>query len=103
MCYGVNETWGVRIHMQGFIYKGVVKKQARVQITRTSQARQRIFLGLAWVYDRQTISRGLDMRGNPNNTSNSPGEVQTQFETAGKGLIQDTQAEDEEPDTTQND
>ncbi len=38
------------------------------------------------------------MRGNPNNTSNSPGEVQTQSETAGKGLIQDIQAEDQEQD-----
>ncbi len=38
------------------------------------------------------------MRGNPNNTSNSPGEVQTQSETSVKGLIQDTLAEDQEPD-----
>ncbi len=66
--------------------------------TGTSQVRQIIFLGLAWVYDRRTKPRGLDMRGNPNNTSNSPGEVQTQSETAGKGLIQDIQAEDQEQD-----
>ncbi len=59
-----------------------------------------------WVYDLRTISRGLDMRGNPNNTlNNSSGEVETHSETAGKGLIQDTQAEDQEPDNkaTRND
>ncbi len=46
------------------------------------------------------------MRGNPNNTlNNSSGEVETHSETAGKGLIQDTQAEDQEPDNkaTRND
>ncbi len=87
--------------MQGFIPRHGHKK-ARVKQWQTdiTQARQRIFLGLAWVYNRRTISRGLDMRGNPNNTSNSPGEVQTQFETAGKGLIQDTQAEDQEQGNT---
>ncbi len=31
ICYGANEMCDVRIHMQGFIYKGEVKKQARVR------------------------------------------------------------------------
>ncbi len=31
ICYGANEKWDVRIHMQGFIYKGEVKKQAMIR------------------------------------------------------------------------
>ncbi len=36
--------------------------------------------------------------GYSNNMSNSPGKVQTESETSGKGLIQDTQADDQETD-----
>ncbi len=45
------------------------------------------------------------MMGYPNNTRNSSGEVQTHSETSGKGLIQDTQADDQKPDNkaTRND
>jgi len=40
-------------------------KKARVKQWQTgiTQARQRVILGLAWVYNRRTISGGLDMRG----------------------------------------
>ncbi len=50
------------------------KTQARSkhQQTGITQARQRVILGQAWVFDRRTISRGLEERGSQNNMSNNP-------------------------------
>ncbi len=62
------------------------------QQTGITQARQKVILGQAWVFERRTISReGLRKRLS-NNMSNSPNEVQTDSERQGKWLIQDTQA-----------
>ncbi len=68
-CYGANKTWDVQIHSQA-LFKGVVIKQARfIQWpTGTTQARQRVILGQAWVDDRRTISNRARQRVNPGNT-----------------------------------
>ncbi len=66
MCYGANEMWDMRIHMQGFILKhGQNTGRVGQWQTGITQTRQRVILGQAWVDDRRTISKGLDRRGNP--------------------------------------
>ncbi len=49
------------------LFKGEVTKQARFMQwqTGTSQARQRLILGQAWVDDRRTISNRARQRDNP--------------------------------------
>ncbi len=83
MCYGANKTWDVQIHLQA-LFKGVVTKQARfIQWqTGTTQARQRVILGQAWVDDRWTISNRGRQRVNPGNT----GRYQTRENRQGKTI-----------------
>ncbi len=60
ICYGADETWDMRIHMQAFIMRhGQNTGRVGQWQTGITQTRQRVILGQAWVDDRRTISRGL--------------------------------------------
>ncbi len=74
--------------MQGFYSETWSKTQtgSKHQQTGITQARQRVFLGQAWVFDQQTMSRGLDKRGNPNNTSKVQARCKHNPKQQGKGL-----------------
>ncbi len=60
-CYGANETWGMRIHMQGFILRhGQNTGRVGQWQTDITQTRQRVVLRQAWVDDRRI--EGLNSR-----------------------------------------
>ncbi len=89
----MTEAGGEWIHLQGFI-KRHGHKQALVNTQQTDidEARQRVFLGQAWVFDRRTVSNRARQREIIQVHSNNPGRGKHNPKQQGKGLNQDTQA-----------
>ncbi len=63
-----------------------VTGRMRREILWIKQARKRVFLGKAWVFDQWTISRGLDKRGKLNNATKVQARCKHSPKQQGKGL-----------------
>ncbi len=64
LCNGADKTRGVQIHMQAFIFRhGQKHRQGQQLANRYIEGKADEYSGV--VFDRRTVSRGLDKRGNP--------------------------------------
>ncbi len=80
----------MRNHLQGFIHRhGQKRAWVYTQQTDIDEARQRVFLGQAWVFDRRTVSTRARQRERIQVHSNNPGKGKTQSET-GKTMTMKT-------------